>query len=46
MATLGTHAVTLDDDQWTIRTADGSMSAHFENTVLITDRGFDILTQK
>ncbi len=44
MATLGTHAVTVDDDKWTIRTADGSMSAHFENTVLITGRGYEILT--
>jgi methionyl aminopeptidase len=46
MATLGTHAVTVDDDQWTIRTADGSLAAHFENTVLITERGYEILTQK
>lgn len=46
MATLGTHAVTVDDDQWTIRTADGSLSAHFENTILITDRGYEILTVK
>jgi methionyl aminopeptidase len=45
MATMGTHAVTVDDDQWTIRTADGSLAAHFENTVLITDRGFEILTE-
>lgn len=45
MATLGTHAVTLDEDQWTVRTADGSLSAHFENTILITDRGFEILTE-
>lgn len=45
MATLGTHTVTVDDDQWTIRTADGSLAAHFENTVLITDRGYEILTQ-
>ncbi len=45
MATLGTHEVTVDDDQWTIRTADGSLAAHFENTVLITDRGYEILTQ-
>lgn len=44
MATLGTHAVTVDDDQWTIRTADGSLAAHFENTILITDKGFEILT--
>ncbi|MFZ1323960.1 MAG: type I methionyl aminopeptidase [Candidatus Saccharimonadales bacterium] len=46
MATLGTHAVTVDDDHWTIRTADGSLAAHFENTILITGRGFEILTQK
>jgi methionyl aminopeptidase len=45
MATLGTHTVTVDDDQWTIRTADGSLSAHFEHTVLITDKGYEILTQ-
>ncbi len=45
MATLGTHAVTVDDDHWTIRTADGSVAAHFENTVLITDRGYEILTE-
>lgn len=45
MATMGTHAVTLDDDQWTIRTADGSLAAHFENTILITDRGYEILTE-
>ena len=45
MATLGTHAVTVDDDQWTIRTADGSLAAHFENTILVTDRGYEILTQ-
>lgn len=44
MATLGTHAVTVDEDQWTIRTADGSLAAHFENTILITDRGYEILT--
>ncbi|MDQ3065479.1 MAG: type I methionyl aminopeptidase [bacterium] len=46
MATLGTHAVTVDDDHWTIRTADGSLAAHFENTILITERGHEILTVK
>lgn len=44
MATLGGSAVVLEDDQWTISTADGSLSAHFENTVLITDKGYEILT--
>ncbi len=45
MATLGTHAVSIDNDHWTIRTADGSLAAHFEHTVLITDDGYEILTQ-
>jgi methionyl aminopeptidase len=44
MATLGTQAISVDDDGWTIRTRDGSLSAHFEHTILITDGGHDILT--
>jgi methionyl aminopeptidase len=34
-----------DADGWTIRTNDGSMAAHFEHTVLITEDGAEILTQ-
>lgn len=45
MATLGTHKVITDNDKWTIRTADGSLAAHFEHTVLITDTGAEVLTQ-
>jgi methionyl aminopeptidase len=45
MATLGTDRVVLADDNWTILTADNSLSAHFEHTVLITDEGAEILTQ-
>jgi methionyl aminopeptidase len=44
MATLGGEAIYVDDDQWTIRTRDGSLSAHFEHTVLITEDGAEILT--
>lgn len=44
MATLGGEAIYIDDDQWTIRTRDGSLSAHFEHTVLITEDGAEILT--
>lgn len=44
MATLGGYKVMTDSDQWTIRTADGSLAAHFEHTVLITDTGAEILT--
>jgi methionyl aminopeptidase len=45
MATLGGYQVTVDPDGWTIRTEDGSLSAHFEHTVLITETGAEILTQ-
>jgi methionyl aminopeptidase len=44
MATLGTQAISIDNDGWTIRTRDGSLSAHFEHTILITDNGYEILT--
>ena len=32
------------DDEWTAVTADGSLSAHFEHTILITEEGPDVLT--
>lgn len=35
--------IVLDDD-WTVATADGSLAAHVEHTVLVTDRGPEILT--
>lgn len=44
MSTLGTDNVEVARDGWTILTADGSWSAHFEHTVLITDDGAEILT--
>lgn len=44
MATLGTDNVYVGEDDWTILTEDGSWAAHFENTVLITEDSFDILT--
>lgn len=44
MTALGDFSVAMDPDGWTIRTADGSLSAHFEHTVLITDDGAEILT--
>ncbi len=46
MATLGGERVITDhDDGWTISTRDGSMAAHFEHTVLITEDGAEVLTQ-
>lgn len=44
MATLGRHEVFITDDGWTVRTRDGSWAAHFEHTVLVTDKGAEILT--
>lgn len=44
MATLGDHRVFIDSDGWTVKTQDGSHSAHFEHTVLITDTGHEVLT--
>ncbi len=45
MATLGEWRVVVDPDKWTIRTRDGSLAAHFEDTILVTDNGFEILTR-
>lgn len=44
MATLGGHKVYMDQDEWTVLTADGTWSAHFEHTILITHDGAEILT--
>lgn len=46
MATLGGAKIITDShDGWTIATRDGSLAAHFEHTVLITETGAEILTQ-
>jgi methionyl aminopeptidase len=44
MVTLGTHNVKTLADDWTIVTADNSLSAHFEVTVAVTGRGRKVLT--
>jgi methionyl aminopeptidase len=43
--TLGEPGVIADPDGWTLRTADGSPSAQFEHTILVTHDGCEILTQ-
>ena len=45
MVNLGDYRVRVDDDGWTIRTADGYPSAHFEHTVLVTGAEPEILTK-
>ena len=44
MVNAGGHMVRVLKDDWTVVTVDGSLSAHYENTVAITDNGAEILT--
>ncbi|MGH2428270.1 MAG: type I methionyl aminopeptidase [Candidatus Limnocylindria bacterium] len=44
MFNLGGDEVYVDDDGWTVRTSDGSLSAHFENTIAVSDHGPQLLT--
>ncbi len=46
MINAGTHRVFMLDDDWTVVTADGKLSAHYEHTVAITDNGPWILTEE
>ncbi|MBI1734358.1 MAG: type I methionyl aminopeptidase [Candidatus Rokubacteria bacterium] len=46
MVTMGTYEVRILDDGWTAVTRDGSLAAHFEHTVAITEQGPDVLTRK
>ena len=44
MLNLGTADICMLDDGWTIETYDGSPSAHFEHTIVVTKDGYQILT--
>ena len=44
MVNMGGHKVIFEKDKWTVKTADGLPSAHFEHTIAITNNGVDILT--
>lgn len=44
MVNIGRYEVKVQDDGWTVKTIDGSLSAHYENTVLIGKNGCEILT--
>lgn len=46
MVNAGTADVVLDGDGWTVYTADGKLSAHYEHTVAITKNGVEILTKR
>jgi methionyl aminopeptidase len=44
MVNVGTWQTKKDSDNWTVRTKDGSLSAHFEHTLAITDGEAEVLT--
>jgi len=44
MVNLGDWRTKRDDDEWTVRTIDGKLSAHFEHTLAITDGEAEVLT--
>lgn len=45
MVNVGKYHIKVDNDQWTIRTADGTLSAHFEHSIAVTRSGCIILTE-
>lgn len=45
MVNVGTHEVKVLPDGWTVKTLDGSLSAHYENTVVLTSDGVLVLTE-
>lgn len=46
MVNAGTHRVQVGEDGWTVRTADGRPSAHFEHTVVVRRDEADVLTEQ
>ena len=44
MVNIGGWRTKRDSDDWTVRTVDGSLSAHFEHTLAITDGEPEVLT--
>lgn len=46
MLNVGGHSVHIDSDGWTARTADGSLSAQYEHTLAITEKGPLLLTEQ
>ena len=45
ITTLGSPEVALQPDGWTFKTKDGSLAAHFEHTIVVTESGAEILTE-
>jgi methionyl aminopeptidase len=45
MINAGEDDVFVEEDNWTVKTADHSLSAHFEHTIAILEEGTEVLTQ-
>lgn len=45
MINIGSYKIKTGDDEMTFETADGSLSAHFEHTIAVTEDGCDVLTR-
>ncbi len=45
MVTAGKYSIIIEDDGWTICTADNSLAAHFEHTIIVTKTGAEVLTK-
>ena len=43
---LGSHETRVLADGWTVVTADGSLAAHFEHTIAVTEDGHEVLTAR
>lgn len=46
MINIGSWKTKVDKDGWTVRTVDGSLSAQFEHTILVTSKGYEVLTMQ
>ena len=46
MINIGDYKCELLDDEWTVVTADGSLSAQFEHTIVVTKTGSEVLTAR
>jgi methionyl aminopeptidase len=46
MINAGSPATRLMEDGWTVRTADGSLSAHVEHTICVTEDGPEVFTRR
>ncbi len=45
MVNVGSHETYVLDDGWSVMTADGSLSAHFEHTIAVTEDGPEVFTR-